>query len=109
VDIDPQAILATQENARRNGVQDRLHAVLPDDLDTQAADLVLANILANPLVELADTLNGLVRPGGRIVMTGILAEQAKEVMAAYREWLVFDETVSREDWVLLVGRKITDL
>ena len=105
VDIDPQAIQATCENARRNGVQETLHAVLPDDLETCPVDLVLANILANPLIGLADTLNGLVRPGGRIVMTGILAEQAEAVMSAYREWFVFQVPVQREEWVLLEGRR----
>jgi ribosomal protein L11 methyltransferase len=105
VDIDPQAIQATQENARRNGVSEALHAVLPDDLASDPVDLVLANILANPLIELAGALKGLVRPGGRIVMTGILAKQAEDVMAAYREWFVFDEPMWREEWVLLAGRR----
>jgi len=105
VDIDLQAIQATQENARRNGVSDTLHAVLTGDLVTGPVDLVLANILANPLVKLADALKGLLRPGGRIVMTGILAEQAEDVMAAYREWFVFDEPMWREEWVLLAGRR----
>ena len=109
VDIDPQAILSTRENAKRNGVQDTLHAVLPGDPDIRDADLVLANILANPLIELATTLNALARPGGRIVMTGILGEQAEDVMAAYREWFVFDEPVRREGWVLLVGHKRGDV
>ena len=103
VDIDPQAIQATQENARRNTVS--LQAVLPGELDTAPADLLLANILANPLIELAGFLNGLVKPGGCIVMTGILAEQAEAVMAAYRGSLVFDEPVGRDEWVLLVGRR----
>lgn len=109
VDIDPQAILSTHENAKRNGVQDALHAVLPGDPGLRDADLVLANILANPLIELATTLNALARPGGRIVMTGILGEQAEDVMAAYREWFVFDEPVRREGWVLLVGHKRGDV
>ena len=108
IDIDPQAIQATRENARRNGVQGVLLAGLPDDFETHEADLLLANILASPLIELAATLNGLVRPGGRIVMTGILAEQAEDVMSAYQEWIVFDEPVRREEWTLLVGRKVTE-
>ena len=109
VDIDPQAILSTHENAKRNGVHNTLHAVLPGDPETRDADLVLANILTNPLIEVAITLNALVRPGGRIVMTGILGEQADDVMAAYREWFEFDEPVHREDWVLLAGHKRGDL
>ncbi len=105
VDIDPQAIQATRENARRNGVLDVLQAVLPDDLETGPVDLVMANILANPLIGLADRLSGLVNSGGRIVMTGILAEQAEDVVAVYRGWFVFEEPVCREEWVLLVGSK----
>jgi ribosomal protein L11 methyltransferase len=103
VDIDPQAIQATQENARRNAVS--LQAMLPGEFDAAAADLLLANILANPLIELAGILKGLVKPGGCIVMTGILAEQAEAVMAAYRDSFVFDESVVRDEWVLLVGRR----
>jgi ribosomal protein L11 methyltransferase len=103
VDIDPQAIQATQENARRNVVA--LRAVLPGELDAAPADLLLANILANPLIELAGVLKGLVKPGGCIVMTGILAEQAEAVMTAYHCSFVFDEPVRRDEWVLLVGRR----
>jgi ribosomal protein L11 methyltransferase len=103
VDIDPQAIQATQENARRNVVA--LRAVLPGELDAAPADLLLANILANPLIELAGVLKGLVKPGRCIVMTGILAEQAEAVMTAYHCSFVFDEPVRRDEWVLLVGRR----
>jgi len=66
---------------------------------------VVANILANPLIELSETLNSLVKPGGRMVMTGILAEQADGVMAAYEGWFEFEAPVQREEWVLLEGVK----
>jgi ribosomal protein L11 methyltransferase len=104
VDIDPQAIQATQENARRNAVS--LQAALPGELDAAPADLLMANILANPLIQLAGALKGLVKPGGCIVMTGILAEQVEAVMAAYRGSFVFDKPAERDEWVLLVGRRL---
>lgn len=105
VDIDPQALLATRENARRNGMDRRVVALLPEVLDAPPVDLVIANILANPLIELADTLASQVSLQGNIVLTGILAEQARDVMTAYRPWFEFREPVGREGWVLLEGVK----
>jgi ribosomal protein L11 methyltransferase len=105
VDIDPQALTATRDNAARNAVEQCIEVMLPEALATGPVDQVMANILANPLIELAETLNSLVKPGGHIVMTGILAEQAEGVMAAYREWFDFEVPVQREEWVLLEGLK----
>jgi ribosomal protein L11 methyltransferase len=105
VDIDPQALLATRENARRNGMASKIDALFPADLAAASVDLVIANILANPLIELASDLADHVSPGGGIVLTGILAEQAGEVTKAYRPWFDFDAPVEREGWVLLEGIK----
>ena len=105
VDIDPQALLATRENARRNGVDQRVEALFPVALNARPVDLVIANILANPLIELADTLASQVSLQGDIVLTGVLAEQADDVMTAYRPWFEFREPVQREGWVLLEGIK----
>ena len=105
VDIDPQALTATRDNATRNGIAGSIEVMLPDALDSGPVDVVMANILANPLIELAESLNALVKPGGRIVMTGVLAEQAEGVMAAYREWFDFEAPMQREEWVLLEGVK----
>lgn len=105
VDNDPQALIATRDNAGRNGVGDGLETCLPDDLPPVQADLMLANILANPLVELARTLAGQVRPGGVIVLSGILAEQADMIRAAYAgtfEGLVVD---TQDGWVRISGRR----
>ncbi len=94
VDIDPQALLASAQNAERNGLRLDLQLANDGDSDThvgprlQPADLVLANILAGPLVELAPRLAGLVRPGGRIALAGLLAEQADAVTAACRRGLI---------------------
>ncbi|WP_165856180.1 50S ribosomal protein L11 methyltransferase [Marinobacter sp. JSM 1782161] len=106
VDTDPQALEASRDNARRNSVEDsKLDLYLPgQDPDTQA-DVLLANILAQPLIGLAGRLAQLVRNGGDIVLSGILSDQAREVMEAYEPWFVMDEPVEREDWVRLTGRR----
>ena len=105
VDIDPQALLATRENAVRNGIETGIEVLLPEELGPVSVGLMIANILANPLIELAPELAGRVATGGHIILTGILAEQAEAVMAAYRPWFEFETPVSREEWVLLVGVK----
>jgi len=105
VDIDPQALLATRENAGRNGVDRRVEVLSPEALDARPVDLVIANILANPLIDLAESLAGRVTLEGHIVLTGILAEQAADVITAYRPWFEFREPVDREGWVLLEGVK----
>jgi ribosomal protein L11 methyltransferase len=106
-DLDPQALTATRDNAGRNGVSDRIECVLPDMLpDALACDLLLANILAGPLTELAPTLAGRVRPGGALVLSGILPEQATDVAAAYRPWFGALERVERDGWVRLDGRRL---
>ena len=103
VDIDPQALQATRENALRNQINARLSVMFPQDLDAGPVDVVLANILANPLIEHAAALAGLVKQGGYLVLTGILAEQADAVMTAYRQWFDFSAPVQREEWILLAG------
>ena len=103
VDIDSQALRATQENARRNGCD--IEVLHPEALGKQSAGLVVANILANPLIELAEGMARRVHAGGRLLLTGILAEQSEAVMAAYVEWFDFAAPVYREEWVLLEGLK----
>ncbi len=102
IDHDPQALLATEDNARRNRVSDRIRVALPSAVKPGPADLVLANILAGPLIELAPMLAELVKPGGSIVLSGILAEQADGVAQAYSRLLQPVEQVLREEWVRLV-------
>ena len=101
VDHDPQAILASRDNAQRNGVSERLELFLDRDFRATPAPLVVANILANVLIELQPRLGPLVAPGGELVLSGILREQAEEVIDAYRDTLRFDEPVERDGWVLL--------
>ena len=105
-DIDDQALWASRENAARNGVAERLDLCRPEVLPESPVDLLLANILANPLIELAPRLAGLVRPGGRLLLSGILAEQADSVMAAYAPWIRFDPVMERDGWVCLAGERM---
>lgn len=108
VDNDPQAILATKENAARNGVA--VTALLPREFagGTPASfDVVVANILAGPLVQLAPQIAGCVVPGGHLALSGILRDQAGEVAAAYRTLIDWDEPAVDGDWVRLSGRRRT--
>jgi ribosomal protein L11 methyltransferase len=98
IDIDRQALWASAENAARNQVGERLSTGLPEQLPEQHYDLVLANILANPLIELAPRLAGLVRPGGQLVLSGILAEQADTVQQAYASWFDFSPAAVQDGW-----------
>lgn len=104
VDNDPQALTAAADNAARNGVADRVRCVAPEEYDAESVDVVMANILAGPLIRLAPRLCRSLAPGGHIVLSGILAEQADEVASAYRP-LVGRMTVDEsEGWVRLDGR-----
>lgn len=107
IDNDPQALEASADNAARNGVADRLVVLGADDPPPAAAEVVVANILAGTLVELAPQLVALLAPGGVIALSGVLATQADEVVDCYRA-LGIELTVSqREDWVRLDGRRPT--
>ena len=108
MDIDPQALLATRENAARNGVLARIAVTADPALALASADVLLANILAGPLVELAPRFAQAVRPGGLLALSGLLAEQAAAVTAAYLPWFDIGTTATREGWALLTGRRRTD-
>lgn len=105
VDHDPQALQATRDNAHKNQVLERLTTYLPTDTPTLPQKLLVANILAGPLIELAPRLCGLLQPGGKFALSGILAEQAAEVEAAYAPCAEMEPRQQREEWVLLQGRK----
>ena len=104
VDNDPQALSAAMANARANEVDGRLKVTTPADFGTQAADVVLANILAGPLVELAPRLLGSLRPGGSLVLSGLLEDQVAEVSAAYAPCLGPVSTATDGGWARLHGR-----
>lgn len=103
VDIDPQALAAAEANARANEVS--IAFALPEELGAAQYDVVVANILSNPLKVLAPGLASRVRPGGHIVLSGILASQTEEIEALYGRW--FDMEVPRlaDGWALLFGRR----
>jgi len=105
VDIDPQAITATQSNALKNKVQDKIACYLPEQFTPFQADIVLANILAKPLIDMAEQISNLVAPGKDLVLSGILHEQAESVMGAYRPYITFNAPVQQEDWIRLDGSK----
>lgn len=106
VDIDPQALTATQYNAEKNQVLDRISYYLPEQFFLADAEIVVANILAKPLIELSATITALVKPGGRLILSGILNEQAQAVAEAYRaQGLIVASPVSQEDWCRLDAEK----
>lgn len=102
-DIDPQALVASRENAAAN----RLDAafVAPDQLPEHSFDLVIANILANPLRALAPLLAGRTAPGGRLILSGILEDQQEELCACYAPWFEIAPTQTLDGWALLAGVK----
>jgi ribosomal protein L11 methyltransferase len=103
VDTDPQALEATRANAERNGVD--IEAYLPGDCPDTPCDLLLANILAGPLQNLAPRFANLSRPGGELVLSGILQSQADEVAESYQPWFTMQPAVSRDDWIRLNGMR----
>ncbi len=103
VDNDPQALIATLDNAQRNGVS--IQVYLPKEAPTEPADILLANILAGPLIELAPHLAGMVKAGGAIALSGILPEQADSVSNAYSEWFSMQPAVEHDGWIRLEGHK----
>ena len=107
LDIDPQALLATHDNAERNGVARFITARLveapADVLHEPPADILLANILAGPLESLAPSFAARVRAGGRLVLSGILRNQAEAVASRYAPWFDIGPVVARDDWARLDG------
>ena len=105
LDIDTQALMATTMNAEKNGVRDRIQSYLPEQFEASAVDIVLANILAKPLVELSSAISSLVNPAGMLILSGILIEQAQEVTDAYKSQFVVNEPTIQDDWCRLDGVK----
>lgn len=103
-DIDVQALEASRDNAGRNGIDPaRFPLYLPEQLPQGQADVVVANILAGPLVALAPRIIERVKPGGRLALSGILLEQAEEVRAAYTSQFDLDPTAEKDGWVRITG------
>ena len=106
IDIDPQALLASKDNAARNGVADKIEVYLPQNQpDNLVADVVVANILAGPLRELSPVIKSLIKPGGQLAMSGVLNTQAEDVANYYRDELSIDPIAEQEEWCRITGRK----
>ena len=104
VDTDPQALEATLDNARRNQIDtSKVKICYPRETPEMQADIMVANILAGPLISLADTLAQHTRAGGRLALSGILKEQAEDVFEAYRPWFEMEPVVEMDGWVRLTG------
>ncbi|MEQ9888016.1 50S ribosomal protein L11 methyltransferase [Pectobacterium zantedeschiae] len=108
IDIDPQAIQASRDNAQRNGVSERLELYLPKDQPADlSADVVVANILAGPLRELAPLISDLPKAGGHLGLSGVLATQADGVAEAYADKFTLDPVAEREEWCRITGQRRT--
>jgi ribosomal protein L11 methyltransferase len=106
IDNDPQALLATADNARRNGIsKDKLSICAPDKQILDASDYLVANILAAPLIQLAEHIMKSVKTGGQLCMSGIVDGQTTEVREAYLDHFTFAPPVNQDDWVRLVACK----
>jgi ribosomal protein L11 methyltransferase len=104
-DIDPQALTACRENAARNGVANAVQVITQAEQLAGGVDVLMANILAGTLIELAPALAMRLRTGGRIVLAGILQDQARAVTAAYAPWFDIAPAGHREEWVALAGKR----
>ncbi len=105
IDNDPQALLATRDNAERNGVGDQLFVCLPDNETIATYPVVVANILASALDQLADMLAARTAAGGRIALSGILVGQEDALLARYARWFDGLQIAREDDWVRLDGRR----
>ena len=104
VDIDPQALTAAADNAQRNEVFDRMRVGTPEQV-SESVDVLLANILSEPLIELAPRFASLVRSGGELVLSGILESQAAAVTLACEPWFDMRAFATRDSWVRLNGER----
>ncbi|WP_045858095.1 50S ribosomal protein L11 methyltransferase [Teredinibacter purpureus] len=103
-DIDPQALLATRDNAARNALEpERFPVFFPANCPTDTVDVVLANILAGPLVELAPTLCALLKPGGKLCLSGVLNTQRDAIVQAYETAIEIDEIRVKDEWICITG------
>ena len=104
-DIDPQALIATHDNARANGLGDRVQLCDSDRAIARGADLLLANILSGPLMALAQDFSDIVRASGALVLSGLMEPEIPEVTRACEAWFDIRIFGIRESWVCLWGRR----
>ena len=99
-------MIATHANATQNQIEEKITVGRPDELPELKSELVLANILAGPLMSLAPVLAEHTKTGGQVVLSGLLAKQAPEVAEHYQPWFKMGSPRQKEDWVLLEGKKL---
>ena len=106
IDIDPQALTATEDNAQRNQISaERYQVYLPNAAPKVQADITVANILAGPLVALAKDIADYTKSGGQLALSGLLSEQAQEIADCYSQWFDLNPPQQQEDWVIITGTK----
>lgn len=106
IDIDPQALIAAQTNRSNNRLSaEQLSISFPQQLPAIKADVLIANILSKPLIELAPIFAELTKLNGRLILSGILGEQITEICAAYHAWFTFAPPIYKDEWVCLAGVK----
>jgi len=105
VDIDEQALIATRQNALDNGVNEKLLISQPEALQITNADVIVANILYEPLTTLADRFAGMIRTGGMLLMSGILEDQVDELGIRYNNWFDLEPTTAINGWALITATR----
>jgi ribosomal protein L11 methyltransferase len=105
-DTDPQALSATRANAESNGVANRIQVVSPEALGDPQCEILVANILANPLISLAPVFRNVMQPGGKLALSGILEAQVSAVATAYAPWFTVAAPTFKEEWARLVGTRL---
>jgi ribosomal protein L11 methyltransferase len=110
IDNDPQALIATLDNSQRNHInKNSINTFLPDQAPTHyQADIMVANILAGPLGELAPLISSLTASGGQLALSGLISSQADDLIQCYQQWFDMDPAVIQDDWIRLSGRKRDD-
>ena len=103
VDLDPQALSASKSNVRLNRLSEVISVLAPHTEALPAVDILVANILLKPVLELSDLFRSLVKPGGYIVISGILSTQVTECLASYERWFKMEDTRYHDEWALLHG------
>lgn len=105
IDNDPQALLASEDNAGRNNLSGQFPVFLPSQTPNDRFDILIANILAGPLVSLSETIAQLVKPGGKLVLSGILADQSEDIKNAYSPWFQINHIEQKGDWIRVDATK----
>lgn len=105
IDNDPQALIASEDNAGRNGLAGQFPVYLPNQAPNDTFDILIANILAGPLISLSEAISQRVKPDGKLVLSGILANQSEEIKKAYEPWFHIPHIEQKGDWIRVDATK----